>query len=314
MASLHNYSELCVKFIRSSRERSVPAAAPAPALQRSPRVLGLCDFATITSNGSNESVQVQASESYGSFRCKVGCADPESHGKEALMVFASRKRKIIQSGVRTKGCVQRSIIFLHMAPYYHPVTSRCYRNNSPKVENSLRTLNIHQFLLFPAFQQNMPLMYELLKCWDASEEGFIIKGYLLKFMTDEVTILTGLPNTGAEIIWQNEPLGGVLSTKIKSEMAELNRSTDEPTMLRTFIMFLVSNLIFPLNNHKTPRRLVCIANSVEEFSSLNWAWTLREFLINEFNKITTKFATEKPLGYINEFSPLLLVSAKHLQV
>ncbi|KAL0906156.1 hypothetical protein M5K25_024625 [Dendrobium thyrsiflorum] len=51
-----------------------------------------------------------------------------------------------------------------MAPYSRPVTSRCYVSTfrticdsfreviSEEVENSLRTINIHQFLFFPAFQ------------------------------------------------------------------------------------------------------------------------------------------------------------------
>ncbi|KAL0907767.1 hypothetical protein M5K25_022202 [Dendrobium thyrsiflorum] len=204
-------------------------------------------------------------------------------------------------------------------PYYRPVTSRCYVSTfraicdsfreviSVEVENSLRTVHIHQFLFFPAFQQNMPLMYELLKCWDSTEEGFKIKDQLLKFSTDEVAILTGLPNTGAEIIWYNEPLGGVLSTELKTEMTQLSRSTDDTRVLKTFISFVLSNLFFPLNSLKTPRRLVSIASSLEEFSSINWAWTLREFLVNEFNRMATKLATEKPLGYINGFLPLLLV-------
>ncbi|KAL0906157.1 hypothetical protein M5K25_024626 [Dendrobium thyrsiflorum] len=153
----------------------------------------------------------------------------------------------------------------------------------------------------------MPLMYELLKCWDSTEEGFKIKDHLLKFTTDEVAVLTGLPNTGAEIIWHNEPLGDVLSTELKSEMGQLSRSTDVATMLKTFICFVISNLFFPLNSLKTPRRLVSIASSLEEFFSINWAWTLREFMVNEFNRMATKLATEKPLGYINGFLPLLLV-------
>ncbi|KAL0910415.1 hypothetical protein M5K25_021396 [Dendrobium thyrsiflorum] len=209
--------------------------------------------------------------------------------------------------------------FHYMAPYSRPITSRCYVSTfrticdsfreviSEEVENSLRTINIHQFLFFPAFQQNMPLMYELLKCWDSTEDGFKIKDHLLKFTTDEVAVLTGLPNTGAEIIWHNELLGVVLSTELKSEMGQLSRSTDDATMLKTFISFVVSNLFFPLNSLKTPRRLVSIASSLEEFSSINWAWTLREFMVNEFNRMATKLATEKPLGYINGFLPLLLV-------
>ncbi|KAL0920120.1 hypothetical protein M5K25_009231 [Dendrobium thyrsiflorum] len=74
-------------------------------------------------------------------------------------------------------------------------------------------------------------------------------------------------------------------------MAEQSISTDDATMLKTFISFIISNLFFPLNSHKIPRRL---------------AWTLREFLVNEFNRMATKLATEKPLGYINNFLPLPL--------
>ncbi|KAL0907793.1 hypothetical protein M5K25_022232 [Dendrobium thyrsiflorum] len=75
-------------------------------------------------------------------------------------------------------------------------------------------------------------------------------------------------------------------------MAQLSRSTDDATILKTFISFIISNLFFPLNSHKTHRRL---------------AWTLREFLVNEFNRMASKLATEKPLGYINGFLPLLLI-------
>ncbi|KAL0910705.1 hypothetical protein M5K25_018786 [Dendrobium thyrsiflorum] len=163
---------------------------------------------------------------------------------------------------------------LKMAPYSRLVTSRCYVSTFRNVESSLRNLNIHQFLIFSPFQQNIHLLYELLKCWDCFNEGFLIKGHLLKFTADEVALLTGLSNKGSEILWHNEPLTSVLSTEIKAEMTELSRSTDEAII-------------------------------VEEFSSINWAWSIREFFINEFNKIATKFAIKKPLGYINGFLPTI---------
>ncbi|KAL0910707.1 hypothetical protein M5K25_018788 [Dendrobium thyrsiflorum] len=77
-----------------------------------------------------------------------------------------------------------------MAPYSRLVTSRCYVSTfrkiiSEDVESSLRNLNIHQFLIFSPFQQNIHLLYELLKCWDCFNEGFLIKGHLLKFTADE---------------------------------------------------------------------------------------------------------------------------------
>ncbi|KAL0922796.1 hypothetical protein M5K25_006814 [Dendrobium thyrsiflorum] len=91
----------------------------------------------------------------------------------------------------------------HMVPYQRPVTSRCYVTTfrticdafveiiNVEVEVTLRTLNIHQFLKFPPFQQCIPLLYEILKFWNTSDEGFIINGHLL-FTSDEVALLTDL--------------------------------------------------------------------------------------------------------------------------
>ncbi|KAL0912425.1 hypothetical protein M5K25_018396 [Dendrobium thyrsiflorum] len=90
-------------------------------------------------------------------------------------------------------------------------------------------------------------------------------------------------------------------------MAKISRLTDDHTMLKIFIIFHVSKLFFSLNNHKTPKRLLTVVSSIEEFSSINWAWTIREFFVNEFNKIETKFAMKKQLSYINRFLQILLV-------
>ncbi|KAH0449513.1 hypothetical protein IEQ34_020205 [Dendrobium chrysotoxum] len=138
-----------------------------------------------------------------------------------------------------------------MMPYQRPVTSRCYVTTFRKicdvfveiiddeVEQTFRNLKIHQFLKFPAFQQCIPLLFEILKFWNAADEGFVVNGHLLKFTSDEVSLLT--------------------------------------------------------------------ANNVNEFNSINWAACIRNFMVNEFNTITDKFAMEKSLGYINDFFPLLLI-------
>ncbi|KAH0465152.1 hypothetical protein IEQ34_005255 [Dendrobium chrysotoxum] len=102
--------------------------------------------------------------------------------------------------------------YKQMVHYVRPVTYRCYvltfQTSSDSfdkvihkdVEDKLKTLNIYQFLKFPPSQKNVPLIYELLKLWDISQQGFIIKVHLLKFTSDDVALLTGLPNKGAEII------------------------------------------------------------------------------------------------------------------
>ncbi|KAH0448558.1 hypothetical protein IEQ34_022358 [Dendrobium chrysotoxum] len=186
-------------------------------------------------------------------------------------------------------------------PYQRPVTSQCYVTTFRKicdafveiiddeVEQTFRNLKIHQFLKFPAFQQCIPLLFEILKFWNAADEGFVVNGHLLKFTSDEMSLLTGLPNRGDEIKWKVDPMTGPLSTDIKTEITKLDRLSVNATKIKTFIM------------------LISIANNVKEFNSINWAAYIRNFMVNEFNTITDKFAMEKPLGYINGFFPLLLI-------
>ncbi|PKU84757.1 hypothetical protein MA16_Dca008167 [Dendrobium catenatum] len=88
-------------------------------------------------------------------------------------------------------------------PYQRPVTSRCYVTSFRKycdafieiiddeVEQTLKNLNIHQFLKFPAFQQCIPRLFEILKFWSPVDEGFIVLGHVLKFTSDEVAFLIG---------------------------------------------------------------------------------------------------------------------------
>ncbi|KAI0488977.1 hypothetical protein KFK09_028818 [Dendrobium nobile] len=204
-------------------------------------------------------------------------------------------------------------------PYQRPVTSRCYVTSFRKhcdayaeiiddeVEQTLKDLNIHQFLKFPAFQQCIPLLFEVLKFWSPADEGFIVLGHVLKFTSDEVALLIGMPNRGIDIKWRIDPLNGPLSTEVKTDIAKLDRLADNATKIKTFIMFLLSNLFFPLNSHKTPRRLTTVANNLSEFASINWASSLRNFMVEEFNTIFEKYKLQRPLGYINGFFPLLLI-------
>jgi len=167
-----------------------------------------------------------------------------------------------------------------------------------------------QFLEFPGFEQNVPLIYELISRWDISKQCFVIKGQPIPFTADEVALLTGLPNKGEEISWHSLAHTSVTSKEIRDDMMELNKQTPPETMLRTFIMYLFSNLLFQLNNFKTPRLIQRIANSPDVFLSINWASSIREFLVGEFNKAASKISNKKPAGYINGFVPLLIVSAK----
>ncbi|KAH0452528.1 hypothetical protein IEQ34_019827 [Dendrobium chrysotoxum] len=102
-----------------------------------------------------------------------------------------------------------------MMMYQMPVTSRCYVTTFRKIcdafvkiiddeiEQTFRNLNIYQFLKFPAFQQCIPLLYEILKFWNSADEGFVMNGHLLKFISDEIALLTGI---NVEITFQSEEI------------------------------------------------------------------------------------------------------------
>ncbi|KAH0465016.1 hypothetical protein IEQ34_005119 [Dendrobium chrysotoxum] len=89
--------------------------------------------------------------------------------------------------------------------YQRPVTSRCYvitfKKNcdafveiiDDEIEQMFRNLKIYQFLKFPAFQQCIPLLFEILKFWNSVDEGFVVNGHLLKFNSDEMSLLTVAP-------------------------------------------------------------------------------------------------------------------------
>ncbi|KAH0461666.1 hypothetical protein IEQ34_009241 [Dendrobium chrysotoxum] len=90
--------------------------------------------------------------------------------------------------------------------YVRPISYRCYVSTFRticdkfaeiiplEIEDKLKRLNIYQYLQFPAFEQNAPLIYQLMTMWDISKECFMIKGQVIPFSVDEVALLTGLPN------------------------------------------------------------------------------------------------------------------------
>ncbi|PKU83330.1 hypothetical protein MA16_Dca020250 [Dendrobium catenatum] len=63
-----------------------------------------------------------------------------------------------------------------------------------EVEEKFKDLNIYQFLHFPGFEQNAPLIYQLLTMWSIEKQSFIIEGHVVPFTADEVALLTGLLN------------------------------------------------------------------------------------------------------------------------
>jgi len=150
--------------------------------------------------------------------------------------------------------------------------------------------------------------------WNIEKQSFIIEGHVVPFTADEVALLTGLPNRGEEITWMTLPTSTISSKDIKTEIFELTRESSPYTMLKTFIMYLCSNLFFQQSNFKVPKMLKTIANNVDDFSSINLAWAIWEWLVEDFNNVSMKISNNRPAGYVNGFVSLLIVSAKTILI
>ncbi|KAI0524548.1 hypothetical protein KFK09_003922 [Dendrobium nobile] len=126
--------------------------------------------------------------------------------------------------------------------YVRPISYRCYVSTfrtmcdtfsdiiPVEIEEKLKELNIYQFLQFSGFEQNAPLIYQLLTMWNIEKQSFIIEGHVVPFTADEVALLTGLPNRGEEITWMTLPSSTISSKDIKTELFELTRESSSYTM------------------------------------------------------------------------------------
>ncbi|KAI0498400.1 hypothetical protein KFK09_021641 [Dendrobium nobile] len=154
---------------------------------------------------------------------------------------------------------------------------------------------------------NVPLVYKLLSCWDSKKQCFLIKDQKLLFTVDEVAMILGLPNRGNNFEIGSARITGKSANDIKKEVISLDESTAMPDVLKKFIIFLLSNLFFPLHNYRTPASIISVARNVEKFLSYNWPDSIREFLVTDFNAIAKKMKRGQPLGYLNGFVHIIII-------
>ncbi|KAI0502032.1 hypothetical protein KFK09_016977 [Dendrobium nobile] len=159
----------------------------------------------------------------------------------------------------------------------------------------------------PRLVQNVPLVYKLLSCWDSKKQCFLIKDQNLQFTADEVAMILGLPNRGNNFEIGGARITGKSANDIRKEVISLDESTAMPDVLKKFIIFLLSNLFFPLHNYRTPASVISVARNVEKFLSYNWPDSIREFLVADFNAVAKKMKKGQPLGYLNGFVHIIVI-------
>ncbi|KAL0903810.1 hypothetical protein M5K25_025863 [Dendrobium thyrsiflorum] len=192
-------------------------------------------------------------------------------------------------------------------PSVRQVCDRLRATFGEEFMNALRLLQLDQFLLMPAFKQNVPLVHMLLTKWNVKKQCFVIKGKNIPFTAEEVAMITGLPNRGADFVVGNGRISGVTANDLRHEIDGMKRSTPLKELLEKFIVYLLSNLFFPLANFRVPSSILTVAENAEEFLMYNWPASIRQFLVAEFDSIAEKQRKNTPLGYINGFVIILII-------
>ncbi|KAL0907222.1 hypothetical protein M5K25_025776 [Dendrobium thyrsiflorum] len=193
------------------------------------------------------------------------------------------------------------IHFRCRASTFRQVCDRLRATFGEEFVNALRLLQLDQFLMMPAFKQNVPLVHMLLTKWNVKKQCFVIKGKNIPFTAEEVAMITGLPNRGADFVVGNGRISGVTANDLRHEIDGMKRSTPLKELLEKFIVYLLSNLFFPLANFRVPSSILTVAENAEEFLMYNWPASIRQFLVAEFDSIAEKQRKNNPLGYINGF-------------
>ncbi|KAL0926778.1 hypothetical protein M5K25_003028 [Dendrobium thyrsiflorum] len=204
------------------------------------------------------------------------------------------------------------IHFRCRASTFRQVCDRLRATFGEEFVNALRLLQLDQFLMMPAFKQNVPLVHMLLTKWNVKKQCFVIKGKNIPFTAEEVAMITGLPNRGADFVVGNGRISGVTANDLRHEIDGMKRSTPLKELLEKFIVYLLSNLFFPLANFRVPSSILTVAENAEEFLMYNWPASIRQFLVAEFDSIAEKQRKNTPLGYINGFV-IILIIAKEFQ-
>lgn len=72
------------------------------------------------------------------------------------------------------------------------------------------------------------------------------------------------------------------------------------------------HIIICPDNGRLLFRCKTIANNIDDFSYINWVGSMRDYLVDKLNKIFRNISMQKPAGYMNDFVPILIVSAKSI--
>ncbi|PKU82242.1 hypothetical protein MA16_Dca013434 [Dendrobium catenatum] len=88
----------------------------------------------------------------------------------------------------------------------------------------------------------------LLSTWDNKSESFVINSRTLAFTSDELALIIGLPNRGIKFEPGTDTIAGKTTNDIRHDILKLDSSTPIEIVREQFIVYLLSNIFFPMTN------------------------------------------------------------------
>ncbi|KAK8933382.1 putative ubiquitin-like-specific protease 1B [Platanthera zijinensis] len=164
----------------------------------------------------------------------------------------------------------------------------------------------------PVIQQNIPLLYYLMKSYSVRRNAFLLGKCYVKFSVNEVACILGLPNRGREFHFQRSPLSKYKHNDLVQEIDSLTIEEASPTLelrrVNALVRYVLAVLLFPLKGLKVPTCILEI-QGLDDFGAVNWPMAIHSFLHSHFARMSDVAAREEMtnLGYLEGCSVILVV-------
>ncbi|KAK8952501.1 hypothetical protein KSP39_PZI003168 [Platanthera zijinensis] len=180
-------------------------------------------------------------------------------------------------------------------------------------KENLREIGILQLFNMPTIQQNIPMLYYIIRLYSVKRNAFFLDKFYVKFTVNHVALILGLPNRGREFQFERIPLSNRKHKELARELADLTTEDSSPTLesrrINCLIRYVLAVLFFPLKGLKVPTCLLDF-NGLEDFAIVNWLKVIHTFLHSHFASMNEIAIGEEMtnLGYLEGCSVIIVVS------
>ncbi|KAK8946805.1 hypothetical protein KSP39_PZI006729 [Platanthera zijinensis] len=180
-------------------------------------------------------------------------------------------------------------------------------------KETLRDIGILRVLEMPTIQQNIPLIYYIIRSYSVKRNAFSLSKFYVKFTVNHVAQILGLPNRGRDFHFERIPLSNLKHKALVEELADLTVEESSPTLesrrINALIRYVLAVFFFPLKGLKVPTCLLDIKGP-EDFGVVNWPKAIHSFLHSHFAAMREIAIGEEMtnLGYLEGCSVILVVS------